>query len=83
MSYANPTSADLCCNVCHKLAEGHVRCAECGILVGPGHADTALMDGLHCFTCRRLLKRWEAAEARIRDGQEQRHQAMRWQGGQA
>jgi len=79
MSYAKPTSVDLRCNVCRKLAATHLRCAECGILVGPGHADTALVDGLHCFTCRRLLKRWEVAEARIREGREQRQQAMRWQ----
>jgi hypothetical protein len=83
MSYANPTSEDRFCNVCGWLAETHPRCAQCGIFVGAGHADTALVDGAHCFTCRRLLKRWEAAEARIRDGREARHAATRWQGGQA
>ena len=69
MTYANPTSADLRCNVCRKLAASHARCAECDILVGPGHAVTALVDGARCFTCRRVRDRWEAAEARIREAE--------------
>jgi len=81
MSYVHPTSEDRCCNICGKLAATHARCGQCGIFIGPDHAITALVDGQHCFTCRRMLDRWEAAEARIAQGREMRHAAMSPQGG--
>jgi len=65
VTYANPSSTDRLCNVCRLPVATHLRCGACEILVGPGHDTTALVDGQHCFTCRRTLDRWEAAEARI------------------
>jgi hypothetical protein len=65
-SFPRATASAERCAVCDLPVESHPRCAECGILVGPHHIDTALVDGLHCFTCRRAVDSWEAAEEKMR-----------------
>ena len=34
----------------------HLRCADCGILIGPGHIETKSWNGL-CASCARLARR--------------------------
>ena len=58
--YKPSTISDPNCQACGLPEEGHIRCAECRVFVGPGHAVQCLEDGQHCGTCARWLAKGAA-----------------------
>ncbi len=45
-------NASALCPICGVLLREHPHCRACTILVGPGHVETGLVDGL-CSSCHR------------------------------
>lgn len=45
------------CPVCHQPMLGHVRCKDCGILVGPEHYEPEVDGRGRCWDCAEWRKR--------------------------
>lgn len=47
-----------CCEIDGIPVKRHLRCTDCGILIGPGHVEETAFDDL-CSACARLAARKE------------------------